>query len=419
VVCHSREDGNLGLDACLHRHDNHFISCLKRNTSTIFSITALIFFANPCQAATKTFIREYTYQASDYDSRLTCQAIALSEVKRLLLEEIGTYLVSGTTVQNGMVVSDDISVYTAGAVQTKVMDQRWDGKTYWLKAQIQADPDSVSTAVARLREDKTKTRELESLKASSEKALAEIAKLNKALERASSDNSRFADQIKYLQSAQKLSAVQSAQQGLAALESGDATTALTAFTRSLEADPNDAISLVNRGIAYARLNDHKKAVPDYDRALKASANDHRIYYNRGIAYYHLKEYTQALNDFNRSLLLKPDNSKTYFNRALTYEKMGNWKLAQLDYSKAIKLDPTDIQAYNNRGAVYLQQKLYAKAVTDFNKMIEIDPTFSDGYLNRAGVHAIRGDMAAALADARKAAQLGSAEAKLLLERLGQ
>jgi len=50
-------------------------------------------------------------------------------------------------------------------------------------------------------------------------------------------------------------------------------------------------------------------------------------------------------------------------------------------------------------------------------MIEIDPTFSDGYLNRAGVHAIKGDMAAALADARKAAQLGSAEAKLLLERL--
>jgi len=120
----------------------------------LFMIAAFVAIANICQATTKTFIREYTYQASDYDSRLTCQAIALSEVKRLLLEEIGTYLVSGTTVQNGMVVSDDISVYTAGAVQTKLIDQRWDGKVYWLKAQIQADPDSVSAAVARLREDK-------------------------------------------------------------------------------------------------------------------------------------------------------------------------------------------------------------------------------------------------------------------------
>lgn len=384
----------------------------------IIFITILLF-ANLCQAGKKTFIREYTYQASDYDSRLTCQAIALSEVKRLLLEEIGTYLVSGTTVQNGMVVSDDISVYTAGAVQTKVIDQKWDGQTYWLKARIEADPDSVSNAVTRLREDKTKTRELESLKTSSENALAEIAKLNKALERASSDNSRFADQIKYLQSAQKLSAAQSAQQGLAALESGDATTALLAFTRALEIDSTDAIALINRGIAYAQLKDHQKALADYNRALKYSPGDHRIYYNRGIAYYHLKEYTKALNDFNRSLLLKPDNSKAYFNRALAYEKTGNWKLAQLDYSKAIKLDPTDVQAYNNRGTIYLQQRLYAKSVSDFNKMIEIDPTFSDGYLNRAGVHAIKGDMESALADARKAAQLGSEEARVLLERLNQ
>ncbi len=384
----------------------------------IIFITILLF-ANLCQAATKTFIREHTYQASDYDSRLTCQAIALTEVKRLLLEEIGTYLVSGTTVQNGMVVSDDISVYTAGAVQTKVIDQKWDGKTYWLKAQIQADPDSVSTAVARLREDKAKTRELESLKASSERALAEIAKLNKSLARASSDNSKFADQIKYLQNAQKLSAAQSAQQGLAALESGDATTALTAFTRALEVDSNDVISLINRGIAYARLNDHKKAAADYSRALKSSPKDHRIYYNRGIAYYHSGEYAKALNDFNHSLLLKPGNSKALFNRALVYDALGNIDKSLLDYNQVIKLDPRDVQALNNRGALYLQKKLYAKAAADFSQAIKIDPAFGDAYLNRAGLYAVRGDMESALADAQKAAQLGSDEAKVLLERLGQ
>jgi len=370
-------------------------------------------------AATKTFIREYTYQASDYDSRLTCQAIALTEVKRLLLEEIGTYLVSGTTVQNGMVVSDDISVYTAGAVQTKVLDQRWDGKTYWLKAQIEADPDSVAEAVKKIREDKDKTRELEALKSSSEKALAVIAKLNKALEKASSDNSKFADQIKYLQNAQKLSAAQSAQQGLAALESGDATTALTAFSRALEVDSNNAISLVNRGIAYARLNDQKKAVADYSRAIKVSPKDFRIYYNRGIAYYHSGEYAKALADFNRSLLLKNNNSKAYFNRALTQEALKNNKAAISDYSLAIKQDPSDVQAYNNRGQIYLRQKIYTKALADFDKAITIDQKFSDAYLSRAGLYAVRGDMEAALADAQKAAELGSEEARVLLESLGR
>jgi tetratricopeptide (TPR) repeat protein len=376
-------------------------------------------FADLVYAGQTAFIREYTYQASDYDSRLTCQAIALTEVKRLLLEEIGTYLVSGTTVQNGMVVSDDISVYTAGAVQTKIIDQRWDGKTYWLKAQIEADPDSVAEAVKKIRENKAKTRELEALKASSEKALAEIAKLNKALEKASSDNSKFADQIKYLQNAQKLSAAQSAQQGLAALGSGDATTALTAFSRALEVDPNDAISLVNRGIAYARLNDHKKAAADYSRALKASPKDFRIYYNRGIAYYHSGEYAKALADFNRALLLKPNNGKAYFNRALTQEALKNNKAAISDYSLAIKQDPGDVQAYNNRGQIYLRQKLYTKALADFDKAIAIDQNYSEAYLSRAGLYAIKGDMEAALTDAQKAAELGNQDARVLLESLGR
>jgi len=37
----------------------------------IFTLISNVF------AVTKIFIREYTYRASDYDSRLTCQAIAI------------------------------------------------------------------------------------------------------------------------------------------------------------------------------------------------------------------------------------------------------------------------------------------------------------------------------------------------------
>jgi len=54
------------------------------------------FFILPAAAAstgTKTFIKEYTYQAGDEDSKNSCRVIALREVKRLLLEELGTYLV--------------------------------------------------------------------------------------------------------------------------------------------------------------------------------------------------------------------------------------------------------------------------------------------------------------------------------------
>lgn len=364
-----------------------------------------------------TFVREYTYQAGEYDSRLTCRAIAMAEAKRLILEELGTYLKSSTTVQNGMVVSDDVSTFTAGAVQTKLVEEKWDGAQYWIKVQMDADPDSVDLAVKRLREDQGKTAELEALRQKTDQALKEIAQLNQQLSQASSEAARFSDQIKYLENARQLSASELSQQGMAALLANDHTGALLAYSKALELDPLNGTNLVNRGIAYARTGDHQKAILDYDRAAKTMSGDHRLYYNRGIANYSLKQYAKALKDFNKAILLKPDHSKSFYNRALVYEALNNNKLAQLDYSKTIKLDPSDIQAYNNRGAVYLQQKLYAKAISDFNKMIEIDPTFSDAYLNRAGVYAAKGDMAAALTDAKKAAELGNEDARLLLERL--
>ena len=45
-------------------------------------------------ATEKTFVREYTYKASDYDSKVTSRANALEQVKRLLLEEVSVYIQS-------------------------------------------------------------------------------------------------------------------------------------------------------------------------------------------------------------------------------------------------------------------------------------------------------------------------------------
>ena len=65
-------------------------------------------------AETRTFIKEYTYQASEYDSKVTCRLLALEQVKRLLLEELGTYLESHTEVKNFQLTKDQIIVLTAG-----------------------------------------------------------------------------------------------------------------------------------------------------------------------------------------------------------------------------------------------------------------------------------------------------------------
>ncbi|TAN60228.1 hypothetical protein EPN18_09020 [bacterium] len=62
-------------------------------TLAMFVVFAVIS-ATAVFAAEKIFIKEYTYQASEIDSKVTSRAIALEQAKRLVLEELGTYLIS-------------------------------------------------------------------------------------------------------------------------------------------------------------------------------------------------------------------------------------------------------------------------------------------------------------------------------------
>src|SRR5665647_2595889 len=102
-------------------------------SSVLFLILSFLLFANSSFAETKIFIKEYTYHAGDEDSKNSSRTIALREVKRLLLEELGTYLESQTEVKNFQMTKDQITTLTAGIVSTEVIDEKCDGHIYWIK----------------------------------------------------------------------------------------------------------------------------------------------------------------------------------------------------------------------------------------------------------------------------------------------
>src|SRR5208283_5986287 len=107
-------------------------------------ILVVLLLATIASAEIKTFIKEYTYMASDIDSKVSSRAIALEQVKRALLEQLGTYLISETEVKNFQMTKDQITTLTAGIVSAEVIDENWDGRTYYLKAKISADPKEVA-----------------------------------------------------------------------------------------------------------------------------------------------------------------------------------------------------------------------------------------------------------------------------------
>ncbi len=160
-------------------------------------------------AEKKTFIKEYTYQAGDEDSKNSCRVISLREVKRSLLEELGTYLESETEVKDFRLTKDQITTLTAGIVQVELIGEKWDtvNLKYWLKAKIVADSSDVARAIESLRKDRGKTKELEEIRKRSDDLLKENERLRKELSTAKGEK-RKNDSIAYNKTIEDLEAAE-------------------------------------------------------------------------------------------------------------------------------------------------------------------------------------------------------------------
>ena len=158
---------------------NHHIRAI-----VIALVIVFLSFAVPSHAEKVTFVKEYTYQASELDSKASCRTISLEMVKRLLLEELGTYLISETEVKDFKLTKEQVKTYSAGIVGAEIIEDKWDGKTYWLKAKVSADPKEVSKSLKKIMDDQFKVKELEETRKKAEELTKEVERLNKELAKA-------------------------------------------------------------------------------------------------------------------------------------------------------------------------------------------------------------------------------------------
>jgi tetratricopeptide (TPR) repeat protein len=237
-------------------------------------------------AALQTLVKEYSYQASELDSKITCRAIALEQVKRELLEELGTYVESSTIVRDYQIEKDEIRTLTAGVVQTRVLDEKWDGREYWLKAQVSADPDEVASSISKVRTDQKLAEELAESEAQKEAALKEVDRLKTELAKSNADRENVE---KYNQAVNQLKASDSFEQGTALTVAGNYEEAVKAYDRSIDLSPNDSKAYFHRSIVYIYLGNYHRATSDLNRAMTIQPANTNIYYQRAAAYKDIRE----------------------------------------------------------------------------------------------------------------------------------
>lgn len=266
----------------------------------LFCSFIVLLFPFVLQAKTVTFEKEYIYDASEADSKLTCRAISLLQVKQLLLEKLGVYLETQTEVVNYQLTKEQITSFTAGIVKTEIIDEKWNGKTYSLTARIEADPDAVAKSIDDLRRSHEGKEKIQKLENVNEKSIEKIKELKEEL--AMIQKNVIDINRDYKESSKIISAWESYETGLQFLQERKFTEAVSAFSKAIELNPT-----------------------------------YMHFYQRGRAYMGMKQFRKAIKDFNAVINLNPSIVKAYFHRGMALIKIGEKKKGLGNIKKAARL----------------------------------------------------------------------------------
>lgn len=118
----------------------------------VFTSFTLVF------AQEEAFVRTYTYDASQRDSYESAKEAALNQLKLELLREVCSYVFSKYESSETYTetykqqeyqqrIESKIISVTAGYMKVTELDDRWDGKQFWIKAKVVLDKADVRNAV--------------------------------------------------------------------------------------------------------------------------------------------------------------------------------------------------------------------------------------------------------------------------------
>ncbi len=266
--------------------------------AAVFS-TFLLIAGSPVLAEIVTIEKEYSYEAGEADSKLSCRTIAVEQVKKALLEELGTYLESETEVSNFRLTKDKVIILTAGIVKVNILEEEWDGRSYWLRAAVTADTGEVARSIEALHQDRQKVKELEETRILANQLLNEVERLKTEL-KATTSVATEKEQQNYGDKVRRLEAINAFEQGYAANLTKDYDLAIKCFNRTTEIYPDFSAAYINRGNAFLGKGYYDQAIRDYGTAIRLSPLYAAAYYNRGIAYTNMGDYRSARVDYYKA-----------------------------------------------------------------------------------------------------------------------
>jgi tetratricopeptide (TPR) repeat protein len=271
----------------------------------------LLFVPQSSWADSKVFVESYSYNAGEADSKLTCRTVSLLEVKRLLLEKLGTYLETRTEVKDFQIAKDEIVSLTAGIVKTEIIDEKWDGETYTLIAKIEANPDDVAKAINKLRTQQDRTAISRKLQEINDESLEQLSDLKNQMEQLQSNLLKVNQDMSANEGL--LNAWGMYEKGVNLRQAGKTEQAIEVLSKAIEHNPTH-LAYLQRGKAYYELRMYEKAIIDFTKALRIEPNMRGALWSRGKAYRKTGKKGKGRKDIERAAALGNRKAKQWLDR---------------------------------------------------------------------------------------------------------
>ncbi len=209
-----------------------------------------------------------------------------------------------------------------------------------------------------------------------------------------------------------------------ALQTGDAATAVTAYTKAIESRKLKpevlANALLNRGLSYQRLNEHDAAIDDYTAAMRIDAMSAKLralaLYNRGLSYQRVQKNALAIEDFTSALFLDSQFAHAYYSRGTLLRDQGQALFALADFDKALRFNyPDPARVYFAESLTYEKLKRPTDARDALDKALAANPGYEPAVQRMAALNGQTQEVAvSAAADEIKTAAVTPAAATTVL-----
>lgn len=211
------------------------------------------------------------------------------------------------------------------------------------------------------------------------------------------------------------------ERGTAAYKKRDFPTAIDAYSKAIELDPDNMSFLTNRAAAKLESGDVDGCIADCKKVIEENTNRYlrtdfkiiaRAYGRMGNAYLKVEDYDNAIVAFEKSLLEFSDLKITHTLREAQGIRKKKQEEAYIDpelskkvraegndlflagkfpesiakYTDAIKRNPKDAAPYSNRAAAYMKLGEFPMAMKDCDRCLDIDPSFVKAYIRKGNIH---------------------------------